>query len=230
MDSGERALTQGLAEFSRQRGADLHGVADLTPARDFIAFQGYSGVGRFPRAVSVGMQLNDAIVDQHHPEEPRRQSLYWHHVYEVVTRALDFLAYDLGRWLTDRGFKTLPIPASTPYHFDKLEGIFSHKLAAHLAGVGWIGKSCLLLTDRFGPRVRFVSVLTDAPLATGSVIDKPCGKCHICVDACPVRAFTGEEFRSGEGREVRFNAFKCSEYRRDHPCGLCVSSCPKGRG
>lgn len=230
MDSGERALTQGLAEFSRQRGADLHGVADLTPARDFIAFQGYSGVGRFPRAVSVGMQLNDAIVDQHHPEEPRRQSLYWHHVYEVVTRALDFLAYDLGRWLTDRGFKTLPIPASTPYHFDKLEGIFSHKLAAHLAGVGWIGKSCLLLTDRFGPRVRFASVLTDAPLATGSVIDKPCGKCHVCVDACPVRAFTGEEFRSGEGREVRFNAFKCSEYRRDHPCGLCVSSCPKGRG
>ena len=229
MDLNESALTQQLREFSRERGGDLLGVADLAPARDFISFQNYPGIGRFPRAVSLGMRLSDAIVDQHNPEEPRRQSLYWHHVYEVVTRALDFLAFDLGRWLEDRGFKAFPIPASMPYNFEKLEGIFSHKLAAHLAGIGWIGKSCLLLTDRFGPRVRLVSVLTDAPLAAGSVVDKPCGRCHVCVDACPVGAFTGKEFRSGDGREVRFNAFKCSEYRRDHPCGLCVSSCPKGK-
>jgi epoxyqueuosine reductase QueG len=225
----ETALMKELGEFSRQRGAALYGIADLAPARDFIYSQGYPGMGQFPRAVSMGMQLNNAIVDQYKPEEPRRQSLYWHHVYEVVSRALDFLAYDIERWLTERGFRALPVPASTPYDFGKLEGIFSHKLAAHLAGVGWIGKSCLLLTDRFGPRARFVSVLTDAPLETGSVIDKPCGNCRVCVDACPVRAFSGEEFRAGEGREVRFDAFKCSEYRRDHPCGLCVSSCPKGR-
>jgi len=230
MDLDESALTEQLEKFSRERGADLLGVADLAPARDFIAFQNYQGIGRYPRAVSAGIRLNDAIVDQHDPKEPRRQSLYWHHVYEVVTRALDFLAFDLGRWLEDRGFKAFPIPASMPYNLEKLEGIFSHKLAAHLAGVGWIGKSCLLLTDRFGPRVRFVSVLTEAPLAAGSVVDKPCGQCHVCVDACPVGAFTGKEFHSGEGRDVRFNAFKCSEYRRDHPCGLCVSSCPKGKG
>ncbi len=229
MDFRVSPLTEQLAEFSRQRGADLHGVADLAPARDFLSSQGYPGIGEFPRAVSVGMRVNDAIVERHNPEEPRRQSLYWHHVYEVVTRALDFLAYDLSRWLTDRGFQALPVPASTPYDFEKLEGIFSHKLAAHLAGLGWIGKSCLLLTDRFGPRVRFVSVLTDAPLAPGSVIDRFCGKCHVCVDACPVKAFTGEEFRPGEEREIRFHAFKCSEYRRDHPCGLCVSSCPRGK-
>ncbi len=229
IDLNECALTEDLGEFSRGRGADLFGVADLAPARDFVSFQDYSGIGRFPRAISVAIRLNDAIVDQHSPKEPRRQSLYWHHVYEVVTRTLDFLAFDLWRWLEDRGFKAFPVPASMPYNFEKLEGIFSHKLAAHLAGIGWIGKSCLLLTDRFGPRVRLVSVLTDAPLAPGSVVDKPCGSCHVCVDACPVGAFTGEEFRSGDGREVRFNASKCSDYRRDHPCGLCVSSCPKGK-
>jgi len=86
-----------------------------------------------------------------------------------------------------------------------------------------------LLTERFGPRARFVSILTDAPLETGSPLDKPCGKCRACVNACPVKAFSGAEFNPVEGREVRFDVFKCSDYRREHPCGLCVSTCPKGK-
>jgi len=229
MPSEERQINQQLRDFSMRRGADLFGVADLGPARDFILSQGNPWGSQFPRAVSLGMRLNDLIVEHHDPNEPRRQSLYWHHVYDVVTRALDFLAYDVTRWLSDRGFQAIPVPASTPYDFDKLAGVFSHKLAAHLAGLGWIGKSCLLLTERFGPRVRFVSVLTDAPLVAGSPLDRPCGKCRVCIDACPVKAFTGVEFRAAEGREVRFDVFKCSEYRREHPCGLCVSSCPTGR-
>ncbi len=228
MSSGKGSLNKELEKFSRDRGADLFGVADLGPAQDFIISQGGSLVEKFPRAVSMGMQLSDLIVDRHSPDDPRRQSLYWHHVYNVVTPALDFLAYDVTRWLAGKGFQALPVPGSTPYNFEKLSGIFSHKLAAHLAGLGWIGKSCLLLTDRFGPRVRFVSVLTDAPLETGQPLDKPCGKCRICVDACPPKAFTGVDFRPSDGREARFDVFKCSEYRKDHPCGLCVSTCPKG--
>jgi epoxyqueuosine reductase len=228
MDSQKNAVAQELETFARQKGADLFGVADLTPAREFIASQGNPIVSQFPRAISMGIPLNDFIVEHHSPAEPRRQSLYWHHVYEVVTPALDFLAYGVSNRLKGRDFEALPIPGSTPYNFEKLEGIFSHKLASHLAGLGWIGKNCMLLTDRFGPRVRFVTVLTDAPLLTGSPIDKSCGKCHVCVDACPVKAFTGREFRVDEPRENRFDAFKCSEYRREHPCGICVSSCPMG--
>ena len=229
MKGKETGLAKELEKFSRERGADLFGVADLAPARDFIDSLGPPLISRFPRAVSMGMQLCDSIVDQHSPDELRQRSLYWHHVYEVVTRALDFLAYDVTRWLTGRGFQAYPVPGSTPYDLDSLKGIFSHKLAAHLAGVGWIGKSCLLLTEPFGPRARFVSVLTDAPLETGAALDRPCGKCRVCVDACPVHAFTGAEFHPHEGREVRFDAFKCFEYRRDHPCGLCVSTCPRGK-
>jgi epoxyqueuosine reductase len=228
MDFPNSVLTQELGAFARQKGAELFGVADLAPAREFTTFQGNPIMDQFPRAISMGMSLNDFIVEGHSPTEPRRQSLYWHHVYDVVTPALDFLAYDVSRCLKDRGFKTFPIPGSTPYNFEKLEGIFSHKLAAHLAGLGWIGKNCMLLTDCFGPRVRFVTVLTDAPLLTGSTIDKPCGKCQVCVNACPVKAFTGREFQADEPRENRFEAFKCSEYRREHPCGICVSSCPMG--
>jgi epoxyqueuosine reductase len=222
-------LTKELKKFSRIHGADLFGVADLMPVQSFVCSHGPSWIGEFPRAVSIGMRLNDQIIETHTPHEQRRNSLYWFHVYDVVTRALDFLAYDVARWLNNAGFKTFPIPGSTPYNFDNLTGLISHKLVAHLAGSGWIGKSCLLLTEAFGPLVRFVSILTDAPLETGFSMDKPCGRCHVCVDLCPVAAFTGKEFSPDEGREIRFDVYKCSEYRREHPCGLCVSSCPKGK-
>ncbi len=225
----DASLSLRLREFCLSQAADLFGVADLVPVADFMLSQGPAWMSRFPRAVSIGMRLNDAVLDRHSPDEPRRQSLYWHHVYDVVTPSLDFLAYDAARFLDRLGFQTFPVPGSTPYNFEKLEGLFSHKLAAHLAGLGWIGKSCLLLTKEFGPRVRFVSILTDAPLKTGSPVDRPCGKCRICVEACPVGAFAGREFNSAEGRDWRFDAFKCSEYRRERPCDLCVSSCPRGK-
>jgi len=86
-----------------------------------------------------------------------------------------------------------------------------------------------LITKQFGPRVRFVSILTDAPLIPGKPMVNSCGKCRVCVDTCPVVAFTGREFTAEEPRELRFYAFKCAEFRRDHPCGLCVSSCPQGK-
>jgi len=229
MTTSKKGLTRKLGEVALEKGADLFGIADLEPARVYITNQGHLSLKRFPYAVSLGRFLNDEIVETHSPDEPRRDSLYWFHVYEVVTRALDQLGYAISRWLSDQGFRTFPIPCSTPYDFQKLEGIISHKLTAHLAGLGWIGKNCLLLTDRFGPRVRFVTVLTDAPLETGTPIDKPCGKCRVCIEACPVQAFTGKEFRSEDPRQVRFDAFKCSEYRKEHPCGLCVSSCPRGK-
>jgi epoxyqueuosine reductase QueG len=174
------------------------------------------------------MRLSDAILEGHDPAESQRESLYWHHVYGVVTPALDLLANDVARWLAARGYRALAVPASMPYNLPRLQGIFSHKLGARLAGLGWIGKSSLLLTEQFGPRVRFVTVLTDAPLETGSPMERGCGGCRICVDACPVGAFTGAEFRDTDELAVRFNAPQCSEYRRNHACGVCVASCPKG--
>ncbi len=223
-----KKLAKKLDAFSKNKGADLFGVANLKPVQDFIISHGDPVVAGYPRAVSLGMQLSDTIVEHHSPDEPRAKSLYWHHVYDVVSERLNSLAYDVTRWLTDRGFGALPVPASTPYDFTTLQGIISHKLAAHLAGLGWIGKNCLLLTKEFGPRIRFITILTDAPLAHGRRIDKLCGECRICIDACPVSAFTDVEFDECDDVEVRFDTRKCSDHRSKHPCGLCVSTCPIG--
>ena len=222
-------LKRRIESLVYQNGADLFGVADLEPAREFVVAQGGEAVGKFPRAVSIGMRLSDAIVDQHSPDEKIENSLYWHHIYRVISPALDFLAQRVQREIQADGYQAFPVPSSMPYNREALKGILSHKLAAHLSGLGWIGKSCLLITPDFGPRVRFATVLTDAPLSPGNPMDGECGKCRACIVACPVQALKGIEFQPTEPVEARFDTRTCEEYRRTHACGLCVARCPIGQ-
>jgi epoxyqueuosine reductase QueG len=136
------------------------------------------------------------------------------------------------------GAAVLAVCASCRTDNDRLCGLFSHKLAARLAGLGWIGKSCLLVTRQAGPRVRWTTVLTNAPLLpTGEPTEQACGECRRCVDACPAGAFSGQPFRAEEPREVRFAVRKCEDYVNavSHRmgcqvlCGLCMAACPHGR-
>jgi epoxyqueuosine reductase QueG len=164
--------------------------------------------------------------------------LYKHHAYDLVNQRLDHIASPLAGLIQRTGYRALPIPASQTLDDERLCGLFSHKMAAHLAGLGWIGRSCMLITPQAGPRVRWATVLTDAPLqATGGPMEQRCGTCQECVEICPVQAYTGEPYRLGEPREVRFAAQKCDKYfdtiqeiKGVPVCGLCLYVCPHGRG
>jgi epoxyqueuosine reductase len=219
-------------------GADFFGIADLGLAQSAIIEQGGALLSEFPRAISLGIQLFHPIVNQ----LPQRAEYavavnYRHHCYDVINRRLDDLASRVGSALQRNGYRALPIPAAQRVNDERLCAVFSHKLAAHLAGLGWIGKSCLLVTPEVGPRVRWISVLTDAPLTpTGDPMLPRCGSCQACVEICPVHAFTGEPFRDHEPREVRYDARKCEQYfdgmkaeGKLPVCGLCLYVCPHGR-
>lgn len=228
-------LLNELVGYARDLGIDLFGVADITEVRDFILRQGGEHISSFPRAVSLGIRLLDAIVDElYRHEEP--SALYsYRGLYNSVNASLDRAALFIAKKIQEAGFKAYPIPASQTVNQRKLEGAISHKLAAHLAGLGWIGKSCLLITPKHGPRVRLATVLTDAPLETGEQILNGCGDCRECVDVCPVKAFTGVSFNPSEPRDVRFRAHMCRDYTQRRAqqlgegiCGLCVYICPHG--
>ena len=161
---------------------------------------------------------------------------YRGHGYDVLNTRLDQITARLYSALQREGSRAFPIRASQMVDRERLLGRFSHKLAAHLAGLGWIGKSCLLVTPQVGPRVRWATVLTDAPLEAGQPMAERCGSCSACVDACPARAFTGRAFREDEPREMRFDAHACHAYQRQDEerrgtilCGMCVYACPHGR-
>jgi epoxyqueuosine reductase QueG len=233
-----RGLDQALRGAVDLWGADLWGVADLAPARDFVAAQGGESLAAYPRAVSAGIIVPHAIVDRLPERADWSVVVAYRHQYDTINRRLDLFASHVTSLLQQRGFRAYPIPASERVDDERICAAFSHKLAAHLAGLGWIGKSCLLVTPQAGPRLRWVTVLTDAPLTvTGASMADRCGSCRECVDACPVGAFTGREFRPDEPREARYDAAACDRdfkaMREKRPgsdvCGLCVYACPYGR-
>ena len=220
-------------------GADYFGIADLTPARDTILEQGGTEIAGYPRSISIGIALLHPIVDQlPHRRERAVAVSYRSHGYDIINARLDEIISRTASVLQRGGHGAFPIPASKRVDDARICASFSHKLSAHLAGLGWIGKNCLLITPDMGPRVRWATVLTDAPLAaSGRPMDEQCGDCRECFSICPVRAFTGQAFQAGEPRSARFDAGKCDRYfkkmKNDDAetavCGLCLYTCPYGR-
>jgi len=232
-------LEAKLKELATGMGTDFFGIADLSPAQEVIENLWGEAAAQFPRAISVGIALSHAIVDQ----QPNRFSSptamnYRHHAYEIINQRPDHASSWLSGVLQRKGHRALPIPSTQKHTYnEELYGIFSHKMAARLSGLGWIGKCCLLVTPEVGPRVRWGTILTDAPLKVTNIpIEERCGDCHECVDICPVKAFTGEPFREKDLREIRYNAHKCDEYLSKLKqtsalgvCGMCLYVCPYGR-
>lgn len=116
---------------------------------------------------------------------------------------------------------------------------FPHKLAAVRAGLGWIGKSSLLVTQQCGPRVRLATLLIDFDLPCNDpVTTSKCGECMICVEACPYDCIKGVNWFPGIPRGNLLDAHACSSKREafrssighKHECGLCLLACPFGNG
>jgi len=106
----------------------------------------------------------------------------------------------------------------------------TYKMLATIAGIGWIGKCALLVTNELGPAVRFTAVLTNAPFECGTPItSSQCPPdCNFCVDECPAKAIKGGLWERGIHRDEFFDVDACKKGRSK--CnGLCIASCPYTR-
>lgn len=130
------------------------------------------------------------------------------------------------------------IPTPTQTDEKILIAPFSFKYAAVQAGLGWIGKSGVLITREFGPRVFLAAILVDYPLACGQpVMNGLCGGCTACVKACPGGFIKGNEWNISTKREQLLDFQQCNTRRseyirtngRKHTCGYCILACPWGR-
>jgi epoxyqueuosine reductase QueG len=218
---------------------DYLGFVDITDYEVELVKFGGDIVRGYKYGISIGIKLPDPIVDGLIDRFDKNvSSLYFTHSYHYINDRLNLTTSVLSSFLNSKSFDTLPIPASERTDIDNAIPTVSHKMIAHLAGLGWIGKSCLLVTPDNGPRVRFSSLLTNAPLKSKKLImENRCGDCMMCTNICPAKAIKGKAYIYGEDREVRFDFKKCQDYfdelkkddSRKPICGMCLYACPYGR-
>lgn len=199
--------------------------------------------GKHRYAIVIGKKLNNLIINEI-TKYPTRE--YYKH-YRRTNQELAFLSSEIAEDLGREGISVISIkPTISTAELDTLysetlKAPFSHKMAATRAGLGWIGKSGLLITKEFGPRLRLVSLLTDLPIKAfrKPVTRSYCGSCKLCQDACPAKAITGKAWDISVEREDLLDPFRCREMCRimgekyiradARVCGICIAVCPYGK-
>ncbi|MDD3173664.1 MAG: 4Fe-4S double cluster binding domain-containing protein [Herbinix sp.] len=243
-----------IIERAFQLGASICGVGDLTSAQHFISENYGDYCASFPKAISVAIFFPKEIIQEQKAGPTRSYSYFYH----AINRQLDSIGLTISNILQSAGYKAYPVPTSdyreevrvenlqkrivddgidaVPKIGTELMGMFSHRLAAQLAGIGWIGKSCNLINQKVGPRLRLTTVLTDAPFTADVPLSSRCGKCTRCVDACPVKAISGRSYDPADQVSDRLDREKCLWMQESmgkvfgkSTCGLCLAACPWGQ-
>ncbi|MDR1203075.1 MAG: hypothetical protein LBL58_15795 [Tannerellaceae bacterium] len=161
-------------------------------------------------------------------------SIVYSELYTTSNRLLDEIAYKLALHLNNKGFRGVFFPrdgyGDITVLINKPAAAFSHVFAGKYAGLGTIGYNHTLLTKEYGPRVRLVSVFTDAEIEPDAVCETElCMKCLLCKRCCPTSAFT-----STKNLIADMDKRKCAEYHAElkskycYPCGVCIKVCPVG--
>jgi len=153
-------LTEMVKKHAKALGADMVGVCSVEALKEWSE----QGKSLLPNAgsVVVACRHSKAAIDS---DNIRMAQFDTHCVYDK----LDGILKDLSLFLEEKGFLAVSIPLYLPIKMSKetqgLIGDVSLRHAAVEAGLGGIGLNRLLLTKRFGLRIRLGAVLTTAPLS-----------------------------------------------------------------
>ena len=216
------AFLNELEQTAFSMGAKVFGIADLNKLKEQKPDLLNLLPGYYSRAIVSGIRLQKAVLKD---IQTAPTPLYFHN-YRQVNYQLDALALMLADKIQDAGFNALAVAASQIVKKEPMSGHISHKLLGWAAGLGFIGRSNLLVNPKFGAQMRYVSVLTDMPLKAGKPHNGNCGSCKACIPACPAKAIK----ESKDDFNLRACYEKLSEFTRipfvgQHICGVCVKAC-----
>ncbi len=233
---GPSELMIRLKDVARSMGIIDVGVASVNgwltdPMVSVRIKEGHRPTDLMPDAHSViviGIPVQDTILDT-------APSIYYSHLYGVVNDLLDHASERLTLELNALGFRAVYVPrdgyAGLSGLRDKPESFFSHRHAAYLAGMGTFGWNNMLLTEKYGPRIRFASIITSAELPYGEVMtDDLCIGCRKCTRNCPVSAVGSSSYPTDITKKdsCTEEAARLAQYGKS-PCGRCIAVCPVGR-
>ncbi len=204
--------TEALRELAKDLGIDLFGVADLRRLQGMPTGldggpAGLTGMFRF--AIVLGAQLHKL----------GKKATGDDHCLFLERAALGISGYLEGR--KDRALIVHPEDEFDPV---RRLGLLSLKVLAKEAGLGWQGRSLLIVSPEFGPVHRWIALLTNLELETGAPMENRCGDCSRCVDSCPQQALKLVLFTDHPKR--REDVLNVSACRGDDGCLACLEVCP----
>ena len=212
-----------------ERGADLCGIA---PADRFKAApKGFHPNDIYEKCKSV------LVFAKRLPTESLFASscIPYTHINNIIIKEVDLLTLKLSLELEDLGIKNVPLPSDDPYeHWVPNDSygraILSLRHAGHLAGLGVLGKSTLLINCDFGNMIQLGAILLDVELegdTIASYIGCP-SECNLCLEVCPQSALNGKTVDQKLCRPLS-NYISEKGYNLKK-CYLCRKICPNHSG
>ncbi len=215
-------IKTNLQHLAGNMGGRLFGVCRIDDLRDTFHFEIKEISKSLNTAISVGVPVSAAVLDT---LIDRPNDLYKSH-YRQINHVLNDIAFAVSSEIITLGYKAIPIPASQILKWKPMRAHLSHREIAYRAGLGWRGRNNLLVSEKFGSRIRLVTILTDLELEPDNPCQSDCGDCYACIAACPVGAI-GENY---EDFNLKTCYEKVSEFARPenigtYICGLCLQVC-----
>jgi len=219
-------LSDKLRELLTNGGACLVGFADLSELPS-------SSRADMLRAISIAVPLDTAVV----AAITNGPTVDYHREYDRANGLLSLLANEAADLIQEHEYHAIPAVPTTREVDAAMEGtVLPHKTVATRAGLGWIGKCALLVTEGYGSAIRLTTVLTDAELDTAAPVNQSrCGACTECVDLCPANAPSGQDWAPGVERASIYDAYACRAKADELAgavdidetiCGICIAVCP----
>jgi epoxyqueuosine reductase QueG len=208
-------MNERQALFSRiyELGIDVAGVADLDELKGIpsgLTVERESFLSPYKSAVVLGAPMGSCGPDA---------------TGDDVSLFLEKAALVLAGYIHEKkGYKALIIHTEDEFDPEQRIGLFSLKALAKGAGLGWQGRSLLIVSPDFGPLHRLIAILTDMPLEPDQHLRNRCDECRLCVEHCPGGALSYVQFEDHpETREEVLNLQLCLG---DEGCMVCLEVCP----
>jgi len=208
--------TVELKTFIRGLGIDLVGIARIDQLRDMPtglpgSTEYFLRVG-YTNAIVLGAQLS---------------KLGKTATGNDVSLFLEKTAIEICSFLEARKKGALIIHTEDEYDPIHRIGLMSLKVLAKAAGLGWQGRSLLIISPEHGPVHRLIAVLTNIELIADAPLPNRCGRCSLCVDQCPQKALSLIDFDDHPShREQVLDINTCTG---DDGCLVCLQACPWGK-
>ena len=231
VDAPPEEMSRIIKRTARYFGASLVGITKLHP--DLVYSHEFNLLTRAHYPIEIPEGCNNVIVmavEMGYDAMRRAPNGIQGAATGLGYSKMVFVANLLASFIRNLGYRALPAGNDTALSVP----------LAMAAGLGEAGRHGLLITRKYGPRVRLCKVFTNLPLFYDTYqpfgVKAFCEVCKICSDKCPGRAISSGDMTNhgtsvsnhGGVRKWYVDAERCFKFwaKNRMDCSTCIRVCP----